>query len=65
MKVDKRWSASSKSEGIVRGEELVGIAGQWGLSVEISITKPYSYSKGPIETREISDEIQKKESSPT
>lgn len=61
MKVAKEWSASSKSEEIVRGEELVSMAGQWGVSIEISITKPYSYSKGPVEIRETSDEIQKKE----
>jgi len=59
MKADKTWSASSKTEEIVKGEELVNMAGQWGASIEISITKPYSYSKGPIEIRVISNEIQK------
>jgi len=61
MKVDKKWSVSSKSEEIVRGEELVSMAGQWGVGIEISITKPYSYSKGPVEIRVISNEIHKKE----
>lgn len=61
MKVDKKWSASSKSKEIVRDEELVSMSGQWGVGIEISITKPYSYSKGPIEKRVISNEIHKKE----
>ncbi len=61
MKVNKKWSASSKSEEIVRDEELVSIAGQWGIGIEISITKPHSYSQGPIEMRVVSDEIYKKE----
>lgn len=57
MKVAKKWSASSKSKEIVRGEELVSMAGQWGVSIKISITKPYSYSKGPVEIREISERV--------
>jgi len=61
MKVAKEWSASSKSERIVRGEELVSMAGQWGVSIEISITRPYSYSQGPIEVRETSEKVQKTE----
>lgn len=64
MKVARKWSASSKPEGVVRGEDLASIAGQWGLSVEISITRPYSYSRGPIEERGTSGEAQKEEPSP-
>ena len=61
MKVAKKWSAGSKPKEIVRDEELVGMGGQWGVGVEISITKPYSYSNGPVEIKGISDEIRKKE----
>jgi hypothetical protein len=59
MDITKKWSASSKSEEIVGGEELAGMAGQWGVNIEISVTKPYSYSNGPIVIREVGDETQR------
>jgi len=49
MKIEKRWTANSKSEKIGNGKELINIAGQWGLGIEVSIIKPYIYSKGPVE----------------
>jgi len=49
MKIEKKWSASSKSEEFGKGEELVNVAGQWGVGIEVSITKPYTYSQGPVE----------------
>ena len=49
MKIDKKWSASSKSEKIVKGEELVNMAGRWDVGIEVSTTKPYTYSQGPVE----------------
>ena len=50
MKIEKKWTASSKSEKIIKGEELVNMAGRWDVGIEVSITKPYIYSQGPVET---------------
>jgi hypothetical protein len=65
MKIDKKWSASSKSEKIVKGEELVNMAGRWGIGIEVSITKPYTYSQGPVEKMIISKETYDRESLPS
>jgi len=62
VKVATKWSASSEPRQIAGGEELAGMAGQWGVNVEINVTMPYSYSSGPIEVRRISDEMRKKDS---
>ncbi|MHC1595013.1 MAG: hypothetical protein ACXQT2_06865 [Methanotrichaceae archaeon] len=47
MKIEKEWTASSKSEKVGKGEELVNMAGQWGVGIEVRINKPYTYSQGP------------------
>jgi len=65
MKIEKGWSASSKSEKIVKGEELVNMAGRWGVGIEVSITKPYTYSQGPVEKMIISKETHDRESLPS
>lgn len=44
MKIYKKWSASSDSENIVKGNELVNMAGRWNVGIEVSIIKPYTYS---------------------
>ena len=65
MKIEKEWSASSKSEKIVRGEELVNMAGQWNVGIEVSITKPYIYSQGPVERVIISKETHDRDNLPS
>ncbi len=35
MKIDRKWSASSKSEKPGKGEELVNMAGRWGVGIEV------------------------------
>ena len=49
MKIEKKWSASSKIEKVGKGEELANMAGRWNVGIEVSITKPYIYSKGTVE----------------
>ncbi|MBW1933198.1 MAG: hypothetical protein JRI56_09355 [Deltaproteobacteria bacterium] len=49
MKIEKEWRASSKPEKFGIGEELVNMAGRWNVGIEVSITKPYIYSQGPVE----------------
>lgn len=49
MKIEKKWTASSKSEKIEKGEELVNLAGRWGVGIGVRITNPYAYSRGPVE----------------
>lgn len=49
MKIEKKWTASSKSEKIGIGEELVNMAGRWGVGIDVHIIKPYAYSRGPVE----------------
>ena len=61
MKIEKTWSASSESGDLREGEELTNIAGRWGIGVEVSVTRPYTYSKGPVEKRI----IRRKESPPS
>jgi hypothetical protein len=65
MKIGKKWSASSKPEEIVKGEELVNMAGRWGIGIEVSITKPYTYSQGPVEKMIISKETYNRERGPS
>lgn len=65
MKIDKTWSASSKSEKIVKDEELVNMAGRWDVGIEVSITNPYTYSQGPVEKMIISKETHDRESLPS
>lgn len=48
MKIEKTWSASSKSENLEKSKELIKMAGQWNIGIEVSITKPYEYSQGPV-----------------
>ena len=62
MKIEKKWTASSKSEKIEKGEELVNMAGRWDVGIEVRITKPYTYSQGPVARRIISKETQDRES---
>lgn len=57
MKIEKKWSVGSKSDEIARAKELTNIAGQWNVNIEVSITKPYIYSRGPVEKIIISEEI--------
>ena len=49
MKIEKTWTASSKSEKIGKGEELVNMAGRWGVGIDVLITKPFTYSQGTVE----------------
>ncbi|MHC1565845.1 MAG: hypothetical protein ACXQS6_05970 [Candidatus Syntropharchaeales archaeon] len=56
MKIEKTWTASSKSEEIEKGEELVNMAGQWGVGIEVRITRPLAYSQGPVERKIRSEE---------
>jgi len=49
MKIEKKWSANSEPEKIVKGEELINMAGRWEVGIDVSITKPYTYSQGPVE----------------
>lgn len=65
MKIEKEWSASSKSKKIVKGAELVNTAGRWDVGIEVSITKPYTYSQGPVEKMIISKETHDRESLPS
>jgi hypothetical protein len=54
MNKTQTWSASFDPSSIQSGEELVEMAGRWGIGLNLVITKPFTYSKGPIETIPIS-----------
>lgn len=45
----KKWCASSETQKFERSEELANLAGRWGVGVEVMITNPYEYTKGPVE----------------
>ena len=57
MKIERTWSASSKSENFEKSDELVNLVGLWNIGIKVSITKPYTYSQGPIEKTISSKEI--------
>lgn len=65
MKIEKKWSASSKSEKTGKGEELVNMAGRWDVGIDVRITKPYAYSKGPVERKIVSKETLDRDSLPS
>ena len=65
MKINKKWCASSKSEKIVKNEELVNMAWRWDVGLKVSITKPYTYSQGPVETMLSGKETHDRESLPS
>jgi hypothetical protein len=49
-KKEQTWCASSNLQTKQPGEELVDIAGSWGIGINVVITKPFYYSQGPIRT---------------
>ena len=61
MKIEKEWKATSKPELARKGEELINMAGQWRIGIEVSITKPYIYSQGPVEKVIFSKETHNRE----
>jgi hypothetical protein len=65
MTIKKTWRASSKSEQIGKGEELLYLAGRWGIGVNVKITKPFVYSQTPGIKRRVSKEIPDKMSLPS
>jgi len=65
MKIEKEWIASSKPERFRKSEELVNMAGRWNVGIEVSITKPYIYSQGPVEKLIISKETHDTENLPS
>ena len=44
MKIEKEWTASSGSERLEKNEELVNMAGRWGIGIDVLVTKPFTYS---------------------
>jgi len=63
MKIEKEWRASSRVDRVGEGEELVNMAGRWGVGIDVHIIKPYTYSQGPVEKIVISEGVHERESS--
>ncbi len=61
IKIEKEWEVSSKVERVRKGEELINMAGRWGVGIDVHIIKPYTYSQGPVEKIVISEGIHKRE----
>jgi hypothetical protein len=53
MKIEKKWSANPKLDQFKKDQELVNIAGQWGVGIKVRINNPYRFSHGPIEEKAI------------
>jgi hypothetical protein len=53
MKIEKKWSANPKLNKFKKDQELVNIAGQWGVGIKVRINNPYRFSHGPIEKKAI------------
>lgn len=64
MKIEKTWNASSRSEEFRKRNELVDMAGRWGVGIKVTIIKPYIFSQGPL-NRIIIEEIRDKEVLPS
>jgi hypothetical protein len=50
MQQMNKWTATSNPSEPTDGEELVDIADKWGTGIDVKITKPFEYKKGPIIT---------------
>lgn len=61
MKIERTWSASSKSEKFEKNDDLVNLVGRWNVSIKVSITMPYTYSQGPVEKSISGKKIYKQE----
>lgn len=51
MKIEQSWKATSKGKEIGKNNELVRLACQWDIGVEVNITNPYEYIQGPVEIK--------------
>lgn len=47
MEIKGNWSVKSKPRKKVENS-LEELAGQWGVNVDVKITKPFKYTEGPI-----------------
>lgn len=67
MRVEKSWSADSRSEEVQRGTELAHMAGLWDAAIKVRITKPYVFSRGSIERTAVEKRLEEstKKISPT
>jgi hypothetical protein len=50
MRIECEWHANSSPQEKQVGEELADIAGNWGMGIEVTVTKPFEYTQGPIQT---------------
>ena len=57
MKINQSWSAKSRTINTEVREELVGLAGRWGVGINVTITKPFQHSHGSFQ-RNITDDRQ-------
>lgn len=48
VKIEKNWSAHSSSEESEKGNELTNLVGRWNVGIYVTITRPFTYSKGPV-----------------
>jgi len=65
MRIERSWSASSKSEEFEKSDNLVNLSGLWNVGIEVSITMPHTHSKGPIEKSISRKEIYEEEIPPS
>jgi len=56
MKVEYKWCATSIPQEKQAGEELVDIAENWYTGIQVTITNPFEYTTGPIQTPVIHEE---------
>ncbi len=47
MEIKGNWVAKSKPEKNEKNN-VKKIVGQWGMNINTKVSKPYTYSKGPI-----------------
>lgn len=49
--LERTWTVSAKSKKPVLADELTDLAGLWSPGIDVTITKPYTYSVGPVSRR--------------
>jgi hypothetical protein len=46
LKIKKAWHASSGQK--LEKKDLSDMVGRWDINIDVKITKPHKYTKGPV-----------------
>lgn len=49
MKLDETWNVSAMPEGFKDRDSLTDLVTRWPSSAEVGVTRPFEYTRGPVE----------------